>query len=332
MAFENYPEVDDKNLTTSTSKNSKKSPLVLITGLLVAALLGTWAYVLYDKNKSQEQIAEKETAIVNTTSQRDQLQKELEDATMRYDMLKTEDATKDSMISAKDAEIISKQQEIKRLLTKSGATEAEITQARRLIASLNGDIDVYKNRVEILEAQKMQLVKEKDEITVQRNVALRNYDSASTEIKKKNELIDLGSTLTATNFSILGIDERSKGKETVTSTAKKVDKLRITFDLAENMIAASGSKDIFVIITGPDGSTIAVPALGSGTFTTRDGNSKVYTKKINVNYTQANKKTVSFDWDQNSAFSKGDYKIEVYNNGFKVGDAYKPLKKSSIFG
>ena len=36
--------------------------------------------------------------------------------------------------------------------------------------------------------------------------------------------------------------KKASGKEKRTSTAKKVDKLRISFDLNENMIAQSGNK------------------------------------------------------------------------------------------
>ena len=143
-------------------------------------------------------------------------------------------------------------------------------------------------------------------------------------------MINLGSTLHASNFNITAIDEKGS-REKVTTKAKKVDKLRISFDLDENMIAQSGEKDIYVCITGPDGSPIAVQALGSGTFSTKEGSEKPYTQKLGVNYTQNKRQTVSFDWKQNSDFATGNYKIEVYNNGFKVGEAYKPLRKGGLF-
>jgi predicted HTH transcriptional regulator len=150
-------------------------------------------------------------------------------------------------------------------------------------------------------------------------------------IKEKEDLLNVGSTLQASNFSIVGVEEKRSGKEKSTSTAKRVDKLRISFDLNENLIAQSGTKEIFVCITAPDGTPVAVEALGSGTFSTRDGQQKFYTQKLNVNYTQNKKQTVTFDWKQNTNFSVGNYKIEVYNNGFKVGEASRPLKKGGLF-
>jgi hypothetical protein len=303
----------------------------LLTVALVVALLGTWAYIIYDKNQTKETLDQKETMIATTSSQRDELQKELEDAAMRYDMLKSNNTKLDSTITAKDRDIAEKRTRIQSLLNKVNATAAELGEAKRLIASLNGDLEGYQARVEMLEGEKIQLTKEKQAVTQQRDVARREYDSASLVIKEKEDLLNVGSTLQASNFNIVGVEEKRSGKEKSTSTAKRVDKLRISFDLNENLIAQSGTKEIFVCITAPDGTPVAVEALGSGTFSTRDGQQKFYTQKINVNYTQNKKQTVTFDWKQNTNFSVGNYKIEVYNNGFKVGEASRPLKKGGLF-
>lgn len=329
MAFENFPQAEQPTKeTTATPKNNMRT---LLTVGLVVALLGTWGYIIYDKNQTKEKDDQQETMIVSTSTQRDELQKELEDAAMRYDMLKSNNTKLDSTITAKDRDIAEKRTRIQSLLNKSNATAAELGEAKRLIASLNGDLEGYQARVEMLEGEKIQLTKEKQAVTQQRDVARREYDSASVVIKEKEDLLNVGSTLQASNFSIVGVEEKRSGKEKSTSTAKRVDKLRISFDLNENLIAQSGTKEIFVCITAPDGTPVAVEALGSGTFSTRDGQQKFYTQKLDVNYTQNKKQTVTFDWKQNTNFNVGNYKIEVYNNGFKVGEASRPLKKGGLF-
>ncbi len=332
MAFENYPEAEQTTPQQTTVVTQKKNNIpTILTALLVVALLGTWGYIIYDKNQTKETIDQKETMIATTSTQRDQLQKELEDAAMRYDVLKTSNSKKDSAISVKDREIDNKKTRIQQLLNKTNATQAELAEAKRLISSLNGDIDGYKEQVAILQEQKTQLIGEKAMVISQRDRVQRNYDSSTLVIKEKEDLINVGSTLHASNFNIVGINERKSGKEKTTTTAKRVDKLRISFDLDENMLSESGSKEIYVCITAPDGSPIAVQALGSGTFNTRQGQEKPYTQKLDVNYTQNKRQSVSFDWKQGSNFNTGNYKIEVYNNGFKVGEGYKPLKKGGLF-
>jgi hypothetical protein len=41
---------------------------------------------------------------------------------------------------------------------------------------------------------------------------------------------------------------------------------------------------------------------------------------------------VSFDWKADKNFQSGDYKIEIYHNGFKIGEGVRSLKKGGIFG
>ena len=239
--------------------------------------------------------------------------------------------SKDSTISKRDREIAEKRNRIQQLLSKVGATEQELAEAKGLIASLNTDIAGYKSQVETLKGEKLVLTQEKNTVIKERDKVQKDYDSATTVIKQKEEVIDIATTLHASNFSILGIDETKSGKEKKTSTAKKVDKLRITFDIDENRVAQSGTKNIFVCITGPSGKPIAVEALGSGKFSTRDGEEKYFTQKIDVNYVQGQRQTLSIDWKQNSDFESGNYKIEVYNNGFKIGEGIRSLKKGGLF-
>ncbi|MFT3912463.1 MAG: hypothetical protein QM737_23750 [Ferruginibacter sp.] len=332
MAFENFPEAErpyqEMVMPPAKSNGNMRG---IMTVVLIIALLGTWGYIIWDKNNVKETIQQKETVIASTSNQRDELQKDLEDATMRYDMLKTSNSKKDSTISARDRDIEEKKIRIQALLSKVNATAAELQEAKGLIASLNGDIEGYKTQIEILQGQKIQLAQEKAVVIQQRDKIQKDFDSATVVVKEKENVIDIGSTLHASNFNIIGVNEKSNGKEKITSTAKRVDKLRISFDLDENMITQSGQKELYIVITGPDGNPIALEDQGSGKFSTREGDQKTYTQKLTIDYTQNKRQTVSFDWKQNSNFETGNYKIEVYNNGFKVGEGIKPLKKGGLF-
>jgi hypothetical protein len=332
MSFENFPASDTYSKPVAPIQQNKWHNY--LTAGLIIALLATWSYIIWDKSRTKETIQQKDLVITNTSSERDQLKKELEDATSLYDRIKTSSAnmvhSKDSAISKKDREIAAKREKIQQLLSKVGATEQELAQAKDLIASLNGDIVNYKTQVETLRGEKVVLTREKNMVMEQRDKVLKDFDSATTIIKQKDEVIDVATTLHASNFSILGINE-SNGKEKQTTTAKRVDKLRISFDIDENRVAQSGTKNIFICITGPDGKPLAAEALGSGKFNTRDGQQKLYTQKVDVNYTQGQRQTLSIDWKQNTNFAIGDYKIEVYNNGFKIGEGIRSLKKGGLF-
>jgi hypothetical protein len=327
MSFENFPAGTEPQQKPTPKKNDYRT---ILTGGLLVALLGTWGYIIWDKNKTSQKTQELTQQISTSDSSKNEIQRELNDATMRLDMLKTTNARADSLIKTKDKDIEDLKAKIQTVLNNKNATAAQLSEARAMIAQLKSNIDTYTAEIEKLQGEKVQLTEEKRVVTEERDVANKNLDSAKTVIKQKEDVIDVGSTLQAFNFNIVGLKERGS-KEKETSTARRVDKLRITFDL-ENRIAPSGSKDIFVCITAPDGTPVAVEALGSGKFVTRDGVEKIFTKKVQVNYNQGEKQTVTVEWKQNSDFQTGNYKIEVYHNGFKIGEGVRNFKKGGLFG
>lgn len=334
MAYENFPAGETTpQATPPPQKNNMRN---LLTGGLLLALLGTWGYIIYDKNQTKEKDIVQDTQIAKSNTEKDELRKELDDATMRYDMIKTSSAnmshSKDSMITQRDKEIAQKRAEINKILSNAKATKEELAQAKTLIASLNDDITGYRTQIETLQGEKIVLIQEKETVTKERDVAKKETEDAKVVIKEKEDIIDVGSTLHASNFAVAGINERKSGKEKSTTTAKRVDKLRISFDLDENRITQSGTKAIYICITDPKGNPVTVEALGSGTFKTRDGADKFFTQMVEVNYTQGQKQTINVDWKQNSNFETGDYKIEVYNNGFKIGEGVRSFKKGGLFG
>ncbi|MEO8412380.1 MAG: hypothetical protein ABI472_01920 [Ginsengibacter sp.] len=330
MSYENFPNSDAPGEKTVVVKNNNNRNI--LTGILIVALLATWGYIIYDKNKTKQEKQDLTTQIVNSDSSKNELQRELNDAALRLDALKTSNVKADSLLKTKDKDIQDLRARVQTIINNKNATTAQLAEAKRLIAELKGNIETYTAQIEELKTQNTQLTQEKQEVTQQRDVAYKNVDSAKQVIKEKENVIDVGSTLHASNFSIVGLKEKNSGKEKITTTAKRVDKLRISFDIDENRITESGSKDIYVCITSPDGKPVTVDALGSGSFVTRDGVQRPFTKKIEINYVQGEKQPVTVEWTQNSDFQTGNYKIEIYNNGFKIGEGIRSFKKGGLFG
>jgi hypothetical protein len=328
MSYENFPESEKPTEKTVVKNNSGRN---ILTAILVIALLGTWGYIIFDKNKTRQKEQDLTSQIVNSDSSKNELQRELDDAALRLDALKTSNVKADSLLKTKDKDIDALKSRVQSIINNRNATQAELAEARRLIAQLKGNIETYTAQIDSLKAANTQLTEVNRVVTQQRDVVQRSYDSASQVIHHKDTVIDIGSTLHASDFSIEGIKEKSNGKEKVTSTAKRVDKLQISFVIDENRITPSGPKDIYICITDPSGKPVQVDALGSGTFTTRDGIQKPFTKKIQINYVQGQKQPVKVEWSQNSKFQTGAYKIEIYNNGFKIGEGTRSLKKGGLF-
>ena len=310
----------------------KKSNKNLIIGLLVFALAASWIYFIWENNNHIDSIQEKDNVINYTTIQRDELQKALDSTSNQYDIIKAENEHKDSILIVKDKEIESKKIRVKQLLSKVSLTQKDLAEAKDLISNLNQEIEGYKAQIALLKSENESLTKENELITGEKNKLKTDFDSSITEIKNRDNIINIGSTLHASNFNVLGLDLRNNGKIKETANAKKVDKLRINFDLDENMITPTGTKELYIIVFDPTGKVCAENEMGSGKFRTREGELKSFTNKMDVNYVKNKRQTVSFDWNTADKFTIGTYKIEVYNNGFKIGEGKCPLKKGGLFG
>jgi TolA-binding protein len=324
MSSTNYPSA------TPQLPEPKKDNRGLIYGILIAALLGTWGYIIYDKSRTKEVIQQKDVQYAALDSSKNMVQKEYEDALLRLDGMTSSNARLDSLVKTRDKELESLKGRINTLVKKQNATAADLSEARKLINELNGKIDGYLQEIERLQAENQQLTQDKATLTTQKAELEQNLSTTQTEKKAAEEKVDVGSTLYASNFKIAAINEKGSGKEKATTSAKKADKFKISFDV-DNKIAGSGEKDLYIIVTDPAGKVVSEQGLSSGTFTTRTDGEKQYTNKVSINYEQGQRKNVSFDLKQADKYVAGNYKVEVYHNGFKIGENVVALKKGGLF-
>ena len=63
-------------------------------------------------------------------------------------------------------------------------TTSELKEAKNLISSLKGDIEGYRQQIELLKGENLQLTNEKAIVTEERNKAQLNFDSARNVIPK----------------------------------------------------------------------------------------------------------------------------------------------------
>lgn len=305
------------------SEKPKSNKNGIIYGVLIALLLGTWIYMLYDKHNSNTVITEKTTQIDSISSSRDALQQEYNAANARLDDLISQNSRMDSLVKSKDKEVNDMKARIQSILSNKNATAAQLKEAQELINKLKSNIEDYQATIERLEGEKVV-------ITGERDVARKQRDSVGVVKDSLSKVTEVGSVLHASNIKMTPINLKKGGKEVETSKAKRADLMRVSFDL-DNRIATSGQKDIYVAITAPDGSPLAVEALGSGRFTLQDGTEKLYTAKTTIDYVSGTTKEGHVDWKQNSDFKPGEYKVDIYNLGYLIGSGKVSLKKGGLF-
>ena len=333
MSYTNYPSAGGSSSTPSGRPQEPKDNRKLIYGILIVALLGTWGYIIYDKNKTNENIAQLQTQTKTTEVARDSIQEEYNGIAQQFDSLKSQNSQLEGKLTKRDEDIKSLKGQIESELRKSNRDNAKLQD---LISQLKGKVNDYETQIAQLKAENEQLNTSNKQLTVQRdslNTTTQTLtQSLNDTVAAKAQVIDVASTLHASAINIAAIDVKGSGKEKSTTTAKRADLLRISFQLDENRIASSGQKELYVVVTGPDGKPITTPANGSGTFTTRDEGDKVFTNKVDVQYEQGQRLPVSFDWKvDNSHFQTGNYTVQIYHNGYKIGEGTKSLKKGGLF-
>src|ERR1700761_7412872 len=321
----NYPSA------TPQSQPPKKDYKNLIIGLLALGFLGTWGYLLWNNNRQEQVQTQQQAQIAKVTEDKGNLQKNFDDALVRLDSLTGDNTKLHGQVADKDGSIAKLKVQIRDILHKKNISDAERKKAESMIKDLNDKISNLEQQVAQLTQENTQLNADKTALTADKEKLTSDLQSTTTAKQDLEKKVDIASTLNASNISITPMQEKKDGKDKETVNAKKVNKLVIGFDVA-NRIAQTGQTDVYVCITGPDGKPISVPALGSGTFTTRDEGDKIFTAKVPVDFEAGKSKSVQFAWKQNSEFTKGNYKIEIYHNGVKIGEGTRELKKGGLFG
>lgn len=324
--------MNTSNFETTAEQKApeQKSYKNIIIGFLAAGLVGLGAYTIADKGKTGEQIQQQQTQIAKVSDEKSDIQRNFDASLARLDSMSTINKDMEVKLTDKNKEISKVKSEIRTILNKKNATAGELAKAKRLIEDLNGKITTMEADVarlteenKNLSADKVALTQDKEKLTQDLTVTT----TAKEELAKK---VDVASTLNASNIRVTPINVKGNGKEKVSSTAKRVDKLLIAFDV-DNRIAQPGSTDLFVTIIGPDGNVITSETTGSGTFTTREDGEKTFTAKVPVDVETAKRKNVEFGFAPGTSFQKGNYKVQIYQNGFLIGEGVTELKKGGLF-
>jgi peptidoglycan hydrolase CwlO-like protein len=324
MAETNYPSAMESTPVQPAKKSNSKN---IIIGALAAVVLGSWGYFLWDKNKSGEKISDQQTQITSLDSAKTEIQQEFDNALARLDSVTGANNNLQGQLADRQKEIDAKKSEIRKILNDKNATQSQLAKAKTMIADLNDKISTLEAEVARLTGENQQLTADNTTLKQEKSDLEQNLTVTKTEKENLEKTVDVGSTFSASNIQVTPVNEKKSGKEKNTTTAKRVDKLVVSFDV-ENRIAKSGPADMYLIVTAPDGKIISE---NGNVLNTRTDGDKNFTAKIPVNYEQGTRKLVQFPIQQND-FMTGNYKVEIYHNGFKIGEGVRSLKKGGLFG
>lgn len=312
------PSYKEPEPPTPPKRNNNKWIYLGIIGLLLV----TNGILFFQKRKTDKEVVTVTQMKEQVVADRDNLQQEYNASLARLDELTSQNTQLGNQIKDKDAELAKTKERIQQILNNKNATDKELKEAKNLIAGLNNKIDGYEKQISQLKSENVTLTTQRDSL----NTSNKDLQTNNQSLQQK---VDLGKILHASNIRVNGIELRKGGtKEKEISKAKRVDVLRILFDIDENRLTESGTHELDIRITNPSGTLLSNAALGSGSFTSpENGNRILYSIPKNISLqTGQPVKDVVVEWKQSADYEKGAYQVEIYNKGYLIGRGTSTLR------
>ena len=136
---------------------------------------------------------------------------------------------------------------------------------------------------------------------------------------KLSDIVEVGSAVKVNWMSLEGGEIKDDGSWRKRRIAKKSKALRTCFKTETNVVVPAGEETFYLRIMDPSGETIAADESGSGVITDKiSGEEKKYTMSGTLTYNNEDTQAC-MDWDVLTEVAKGNYTVEIYNKGYRVG-------------
>lgn len=295
--------------------------------LLIVALSLALIYFIVRTNQTEQQKTE-------LIAKNDDLEAEIKDLDQKVMQMETDIQNKDILLDEKNrkvdelsAELKKAQVRIQQLIAagKLGAEQADKFKGR--IEQMSYYIEKYQAQITELKAENEKLAKENKALSGK----VQESENKVAQTQQENLLIktklEAAAILKATGFKYIGVNRR--GKETPAEGTvlreSRTDNLKACFTILENEVANPGQRQVYVVIKAPDGAILKSAEPGS--VFTFNGQEIPYSAKIAVAYNRKNADVcVVYPKPENVDFAKGNYTVNVYTDGYEVGNSAFSIK------
>jgi hypothetical protein len=314
---------------------SKQNFTAIAIGIIIA-LLALNAYQWYVNSKLSSTNQTQKSEMVELQKVQEELDQDYQTALESLEEMRGDNAQLNSLIDSQKSELKAQKDKINNLIW----TKKELDKAKAEIKLLNTNVAKYLADIQKLQGENKVLSDNNQQLTLRVEEEIKAKENVITEknaltaeketLNKSNAAlgakVDMANAIKINFLEVKGYEIKKDGKLKERSKAKDIQMLRVCFLTETNMVTASGQKKFYIRIINPQGETIAIEDLGSGVLTNKLDNSQVrYTTSGEINYNNEDT-NACIDWTLSDKLVKGDYKIEMYNNGFQVGKGSFILK------
>jgi hypothetical protein len=313
------------------SRNSSNS--VVKAGLILAlALAAVFGYLYFNEKQQTSQqnitITEKTQELLRTNTKLDsisaQLDAQIAEVTALGGQVGELEAIKAQLEKDKKALMSSKNFNSKEYESKIRNYEALLVEKDAELVRLREENAVLNNQNQMLSSENTGLKSTNTELRTAKEVLSDSVYRTSVQNKELSEKVTLAAALRPMNYQVSAINSRGKEREGEEFKARRVDRIKLNFKLAENPLTKRENKTIYMRMTDTQGNVISDMATGSGAFNF-GGKETIYTAKQSIMYNNSGQ-TVEFIYNRGTNYEKGIYKIELYADGFRIGQTNFTVK------
>lgn len=301
-------------------KSSGKIYYIIVIVILMA-LNGLFVYNYFNTDKK---LVQTEETLFATDSAKAELEKILGETQNSLNLYKGRNSELDAFLKEKNDSLQEYADRIESLLRQGRLSKAQLEKAMEEIDQLRYYKRKYLNQIDSLSTQITMLSRENSNLKDNVDKEKRRNENLTMENVKLSNKVAIGAKLNAKQIFVTGVKTRSNGKERETNRSSQLEKLKISFTIDENYVNDPGQKTVYVKVIGPDGATLYNEAAGSGTFNFQ-GQQSLFSVKQEIAFEQKAQEVVLY-WTRGSAFGKGEYKLELYTDGFMIGSSSFELK------
>ncbi len=308
-------------METQPRQNDKKNYFTAAL-VIMAALLALLGYLYFQERQKTDQasiqLETKTKDLIATTTKLDSISNQLDAKIAELKML---NGNVDELMKVK-AQLEADKRELQNAKNFSAKNyEAKIRNYTAILAQKDLDIARLRQENEALTNTNQTLTQENTGLKSNLETTRKSYTDSVSALSSKNrelsEKVTIAAALRAETINVYAISPKGKEREGGRYKSRRVDKIRVSFSLADNPLTQRDNKDIFMRILDPEGAVISDMATGSGAFMF-NGQETVYTAKQSVLYTNSHQ-TVDFIYSRGQAYKKGKHSVELYADGFKIG-------------
>ncbi|OYQ35666.1 hypothetical protein CHU92_10660 [Flavobacterium cyanobacteriorum] len=289
------------------SNSSLKAIIIVLAILLVGSL--TYMYKMSTEN---EEVEKSNEALM---SDKEILLNDLNTAKASYDKAIAENSGLKSELEAERAKIEQLIAEVK----KSKGDVASLRRFKDDYRRLKRDMDNLMAENKKLKGENASLTAERDSTRNALDQSRMYNDTLVSQNENLSRTVEKASKLTIVNLKTESFKERSSGKLIATDKASRVDKLKISFTIAANEVAKSGSRLYYVQIIDSKNNV-----LGDKKTETFGDYTLTYSFTTNVAY--QNKTMEISEVLPGKDFAKGTYFVNIFDKDQLVANSSFSLR------